>query len=173
MLHQGMGTDRKGRSLLGGIPGSWSIAPAHAHFPNRTTSVTCGSMRRRVREQRIAALAAKNLLPDEQLVGTGTVWAVRLTRLPLLLRGRHLHPLVLTDKRLLLFEHPKRRARRTTPLLGLPLEAYHVVRARRLPLLYQLTLEVGEERRLVVEFRRRDHALGSLVNRALTAPRNR
>ena len=116
-------------------------------------------MRRDARRAQIAALVAPQLGTTEELLGTCTVWAARLTRVPLLFRGRHRYPLALTDARGLLFDTLRRRRERPDPLLALRLPRLEVVRSRRRLRLYQLILGADEDRRFVVEFERRDRAL--------------
>jgi hypothetical protein len=128
-------------------------------------------MRRGATKERIAALVAPQLSATEELLGTCTVWAARLTRVPLLFRGRHRHPLALTDGRLLLFDRPRRRARNADPVLALPLGSLTVERARRRVLLHQLILGAGDGRRLVLEFNRHDRDLARAVADGVTSSR--
>jgi hypothetical protein len=114
-------------------------------------------MRRDARRAQIAALVAPQLGATEELLGTCTVWAARLNRVPLLLRGRHRYPLAFTDARLLLFDRQRRR-QQPDPLLALRYSRLEVLRSRRRIRLYQLVLGAEQDRRFVVEFSRRDRS---------------
>jgi hypothetical protein len=126
-------------------------------------------MRRDARRAQIAALVAPQLAASEELLGTCTVWAARLTRVPLLFRGRHRHPLALTDARVLLFDTQRRRRQRPDPLLALRLPRLEVVRSRRRIRLYQLILGADQSRRFVVEFPSRDRALARELEAEIAA----
>jgi hypothetical protein len=114
-------------------------------------------MRRDARQAQIAALVAPQLGATEELLGTCTVWAARLNRVPLLFRGRHRYPLALTDARVLLFDRPRRR-QQPDPLLALRFSRLEVLGSRRRIRLYQLVLGAEQDRRFVVEFLPRDRA---------------
>jgi hypothetical protein len=116
-------------------------------------------MRRDARQAQVAALVASQLSASEELLGTCTVWAARLTRVPLLFRGRHRYPFALTDARVLLFDTQRRRRKRSELLLALRFPRLEVVRSRRRIRLYQLILGADQDRQFVVEFARRDRAL--------------
>jgi hypothetical protein len=126
-------------------------------------------MRRDARQARIAALVAPQLGSTEELLGTCTVWAARLTRVPLLFRGRHRYPLALTDARVLLFDTQRRRRVRPDPLLALRLPRLELVRGRRRIRLYQLILGADRDRRFVVEFEPRDRALARELEAEIAA----
>jgi hypothetical protein len=116
-------------------------------------------MRQGSRQEQVAALVAPQLSATEELLGTCTVWAAHLTRVPLLFRGRHRYPFALTDARVLLFDSPRRRRQRPELLLALRFPRLEVVRSRRRIRLYQLILGADQDRRFVMEFPRRDRAL--------------
>ena len=60
-------------------------------------------MSRKARRQ-ITDLVTPRLEEGEEILGAASPWAARLGRTPLLLAGRHLHRLALTDRRLIVFE---------------------------------------------------------------------
>ena len=126
-------------------------------------------MRRDARRAQIAALVAPQLGQTEELVGTCTVWAASLTRVPLLFRGRHRHPLALTDARVLLFEAPRRRRRQPDPRLALRFPRLEVLRSRRRLRRHQLVLAAEQDRRFVVEFERRDRGVARELEAAIAA----
>jgi hypothetical protein len=128
-------------------------------------------MRQDARRAQIAALVAPQLGTTEELLGTGTVWAARLTRVPLVFRGRHRHPLALTDTRVLLFDTQRPRRQRPDPLLALRLPRLEVVRSRRRIRLYQLILGADQDRRFVLEFPRRDRTLARELEAQIVAAR--
>ena len=125
-------------------------------------------MRRDTRRARTAALVAPQLGATEELLGTCTVWAASLTRVPLILRGRHRYPMALTDARVLLFERPTRRKQQNEPLLALRFPRLELLRSRRRIFLYQLILAAEPDRRFVIEFHRRDRRLARELEEQLT-----
>ena len=68
-------------------------------------------MSRKARRQ-VTDLVTPRLEEGEEILGAASPWAARLGRTPLLLTGRHLHLLALTDRRLIVFERRHRRHRR-------------------------------------------------------------
>jgi hypothetical protein len=127
-------------------------------------------MRRRRRREQITSLAEPQLSASEELIATSEVWAARITAAPLLFRRRRLHLLALTDARLLLFSRPRRGATAAC-VLAEPLATLELVRARPRLLLYQVLLDAGDERRLVLEFRTRDRASGHELARTIRPAR--
>ena len=127
-------------------------------------------MRRHVREE-IVDVIGRALGAGESLRECGPVWATELGgRTPLLLRGRILHFLALTDQRLVLFRAPRWRRRLDGDdlVLAKRLSSFELERVRtRLPML-QVVVSAPGSRRLVFEFRPRQRALGRALVRALT-----
>ncbi|HEY7106511.1 MAG TPA: hypothetical protein VH986_08920 [Acidimicrobiia bacterium] len=105
-------------------------------------------------EGRLATLVQPHLAPDETVAGAAVVWAARLGTTPTWLTGRHRHSLVLTDRRLLVFE---RRRHDDAPVVDERLEALTLDRTRRVLWFSQVVVE-ARGRRLLFEFRARDRA---------------
>jgi hypothetical protein len=127
-------------------------------------------MKRATQRERIGRLVAPQLSADEELVGTAVVWAARRGRGPLLFRGRHRHPLALTDSRVIVFERLRRAKKHPAPVLNARLATLRLERVRSLPLLYQVLVDAGNDRRAVFEFSRHDRELGHSLERMLRAP---
>jgi hypothetical protein len=107
-----------------------------------------------------AARAEPFLDPGETVVGTATVWVAGIGRAPLWLTGRHRHALVLTERRILLFE---RRRRSDRPALDVRLGDLALERVRRALWFTQVLVRadaIGGTRRLLLEFRVRDRSTG-------------
>ncbi|HEX9506111.1 MAG TPA: hypothetical protein VGA62_08920 [Acidimicrobiia bacterium] len=118
-------------------------------------------MTRSTRSRRVAEFAAPHLLGDEHVVAAGPVWAAFVPRSArLLFRGRHLRWLVLTERRLLMFDH---RRRRRDLLLAKSLNGLRLERSRTAGPLLQVLIDGGVDRLLVLEFPRRDRAFGHAV----------
>ena len=94
-------------------------------------------MSRKARRQ-ITDLVTPRLDEGEELLGAAAAWAARLGRTPLLLTGRHLHLLALTDRRLIVFERRHRRGREAAPVLDEPIDQLTLARARARLTLYQV-----------------------------------
>jgi hypothetical protein len=124
-------------------------------------------MRRATQHERIGRLVAPQLAADEELVGTAVVWAASRSRVPLLFRGRHRHPLALTDSRLLVFDRLRRTRKHATPMLNARLSALTLERARSRAFLYQVLADAGPNRKAVFEFSRGDQELGRTLARML------
>jgi hypothetical protein len=113
------------------------------------------------------------LEPDEQLLTSAAVWmADHRPRVPLLLTSRALYFVAMTDRRLLVFDTPRR---------GRPLLEADLLLAKRLdsltlrqvstrPPLLQVRVGVGKTREVVFEFRPRDRAVGRALIGALPDP---
>jgi hypothetical protein len=127
-------------------------------------------MKRATQRERIGSLVAPQLSAEEELVGTAVVWAASRTRVPLLLRGRHRHPFALTDSRVLVFDRLRRARKHPAPLLNARLTALRIERVRTWPLLYQVLVDAGNNRRAVFEFSRRDRDLGHSLEQMLRSP---
>jgi hypothetical protein len=127
-------------------------------------------VRRATQRERIGRLVAPQLSSEEELLGTAVVWAASRNRVPLLFRGRHRHPLALTDRRVLVFDRVRRARKNPTPLLNARLSVLRLERARNWPLLYQLLLDAGNSRRAVFEFSLRDRELGHSLAQMVREP---
>jgi hypothetical protein len=125
-------------------------------------------MTREARRKQIAALVEPRLATGEELLGSSVVWAAPIGRTPLVFTGRHRYLLALTSRRLFVFERRNRRNREAEPVLVKSIENLAVERTRPLPM-FQLLLRVSDERRLVLEFRRRDRATGRALARMVSA----
>jgi hypothetical protein len=128
--------------------------------------------RSRVRQSIDGALVPL-LEPDEQLVAATAAWmADRRPRVPLLLTSRALYLVAVTDRRLLVFDTPRR---------GRPLLEADLLLARRLdslelrrvstrqPML-QVRVGMGRTREIVFEFRPRDRPDARALVVALAHP---
>jgi pilus assembly protein TadC len=125
-------------------------------------------MTREARRRQITALVEPRLTADEELLGTSVVWAARVGRTPLVFTGRHRYLLALTGRRLYVFERRRRRNREAEPVLAKSIDNLVIERTRALPM-FQVLLRVSDERRLVLEFRRRDRATGRALARLVSA----
>ncbi len=125
-------------------------------------------MTRESRRKQITALVQPRLTAGEELLGTSVVWAAPLRRTPLVFTGRHRYLLALTGRRLFVFERRTRRKRAAEPVLAKSIDNVVIERTRSLPM-FQVLLRVGEGRRLVMEFRRRDRATGRALARMVSA----
>ena len=128
-------------------------------------------MSRKARRRRIIGLVTPRLDEGEEILGAASTWAAPLGRTPLLLTGRHLDLLALTDRRVVLFERRHRRHRDPAPILDEPIDHLVLTRARTRFTLYQVIVATGDGRKYVLEFRRRDHATGRALSRMLHASR--
>ncbi len=128
-------------------------------------------MNRKARQRQITALATPLLDEGEEALGAAATWAARLERTPLLLAGRHLHLLALTDRRLIVFERRHRRDGEAAPVLAEPIEQLALSRARVRFTLYQVLVVTSDGRRYVLEFRFGDRATGRALSRMLHASR--
>src|SRR5438552_4995996 len=122
--------------------------------------------------QRIARLVAPRLGPTEEIVATGPAWAAPLRRrVPVVLVGRKLHLVALTDRRLLVFRRRRRRKGSGELALAKTLTSLRVVRVRSWRPMMALRIEIGDGRVLLLEVRPRDRALGrSIADAIRTAP---
>ena len=117
--------------------------------------------RKKVREQIVAATKPA-LASGEYIRSCSAVWATECGgRVPLLLRGRALHYLAVTDQRLILFR-PRRR-RPLTPssmLLAKRHSTFKLEKTRRFSPMLQLLVRDASDRRIALEFRPRDRNVG-------------
>ena len=102
----------------------------------------------------LAARAESLLEPGDAVVGTAVVWAARVGRTPSWLTGRHRLSLVLTGRRVLVFD---RRHRSEEPALDVPLDALSLERTRPVLWFTQVVVHT-DDRPLVLEFRMRDRS---------------
>jgi hypothetical protein len=132
-------------------------------------------MSRKARRRQITDLVTPRLDEGEEILGAAATWAAPLGRTPLLLTGRHLDLLALTDRRVMLFERQRQRRRRRhggpVPILDEPIGHLELTRARSRFTLYQLIVATVDGRKFVLEFRRRDHGTGHALSRMLHAAR--
>jgi hypothetical protein len=128
-------------------------------------------MSRKARRRQITDLVTSRLAEGEAMLGAAATWAAPLGRTPLLLTGRHLDLLALTDRRVILFERRHRRHREPFAILDEPIDQLELTRTRTRFTLYQVIVASGDGRRYVLEFRRRDHATGRALSRMLHASR--
>jgi hypothetical protein len=116
------------------------------------------------------------LEPGEQLRAAAAVWmADRRERVPLLVTSRAVYLLALTDRRLLVFDTPRRGRPllEADLLLAKPLAAFTLRAVTAWHPLLQLRVGLGRSRELVLEFRPRDRDVGRAVADALPhAPRH-
>lgn len=135
---------------------------------------------RAVRRDRVRGAVDSALVPllepDEQLRATAAVWmADRRERVPLLVTSRAVYLLALTDRRLLVFDTPRRGRPllEADLLLAKPLTAFTLRSVTAWHPLLQLRVGLGRSRELVLEFRPRDRDVGRTVADALPhAPRH-
>ena len=128
-------------------------------------------MNRSARRRQITDLATPLLDEGEEVLGAAAVWVARLERTPLLLTGRHLHLLALTDRRLMVFDRRRRRGDQATPVLTEPIDQLTSERAGARFALYQVLVATSDGRRYVLEFRRADRATAHALSRMLHASR--
>jgi hypothetical protein len=121
--------------------------------------------------RRVTELVTPRLEDGEEILGAASAWAARLGRTPLLLTGRHLHLVALTDRRLIVFERRHGRHREAAPVLDQPIDRLELSSARSRLTLYQVIVVAGDGPRYVFEFRRRDHGTGRALTRMLHATR--
>ncbi|HEU5301898.1 MAG TPA: hypothetical protein VFW06_06640 [Acidimicrobiia bacterium] len=116
--------------------------------------------------KRIHELATPALGTGEEIATSGRCWATRQRLgVPLLFLARHQYLLVLTNRRLLVFEGRGRTAGSLS--LGKRFETLELVRVRTRRLLSQVTVSGAGDVPLVFEFRPRNRALGAALVRAL------
>jgi hypothetical protein len=128
--------------------------------------------RSRVRQSIDGALVPL-LEPDEQQVGGAAVWmADRRRRVPLLFTSRALYFVALTDRRLLVFDTPRRRRPllEADLLLAKRLESLRLRRVAKRPPLLQVSIGVGKTREVVFEFRPGDRQVAQALIERLPAP---
>src|SRR5438874_3802724 len=120
--------------------------------------------------QRIARLVAPRLGATEEIVATGPAWVAPLRRrVPVLLVGRTLHLVALTDRRLLIFRRRRPRKGGGELALAKSLALLRVVRMRRWLPMMALRIEIGDGRVLLLELRPHDRALGRSIAEAIGA----
>lgn len=118
--------------------------------------------RKHLREQIIAATRG-SLGSGEYIRSCSAVWATECSgNVPLLLRGRGLHYVVITDRRLILFRAPRRRHALTPEnmLLAKRHPSFVLENARRFTPMFQLRMRDASGRRIALEFRPRDRKVG-------------
>ena len=129
--------------------------------------------RKRVREK-IIATTRLSLGSGEHIRSCSPVWATeRGGRVPLLFRGRDLHYVAVTDRRLILYRAPRRRRPLTADnmLLAKRFPTFMLEKTRRFSPLLQLRIRDASGRRIALEFRPRDRMVGRELVSALGARR--
>ena len=129
--------------------------------------------RKRVREK-IIATTRLSLGSGEHIRSCSPVWATECGgRVPLLFRGRDLHYVAVTDRRLILYRAPRRRRPLTADkmLLAKRFPTFMLEKTRRFSPLLQLRIRDASGRRIALEFRPRDRKVGRELVSALGARR--
>jgi len=122
--------------------------------------------------EQIVAAAHGALVDGERVTEFGTCWAAQLKRrVPLLVTARRQYLMVLTDRRLLLFNRRRRKPLRASDLvIGKRYEAFSLSRVRRALPLYSVRVAANNGARMVFEFRPgQRHVGGALVARLTPA----
>lgn len=118
--------------------------------------------RKRVRQQIIAA-TLPSLAAGEFIRSCSAVWATECGgRVPLALRGRSLHYVAITDRRLILFRRPRRRRplRPENMLIAKRHPSFTLEKTKRFSPLLQLRVRDAGGRQIALEFRPRDRRIG-------------
>jgi hypothetical protein len=118
--------------------------------------------RKQVREQIIAA-TRPTLGSGEFIRSCSAVWATECGgRVPLFLRGRTLHYVAVTDRRLILLRRPRRRRRLKAEnvLIAKRHPSFTILKTRRVSPLFQLRVRDAGGRQIALEFRPRDRKVG-------------
>jgi hypothetical protein len=129
--------------------------------------------RKRVREQ-IVATTRLSLGSGEYIRSVSPVWATECGgRVPLLFRGRDLHYVAVTDRRLILYRAPRHRRPLTAGnmLIAKRHPTFKLEKTRRLSPLLQLRIRDSSGRRIALEFRPRDRKVGRDLASVLGARR--
>jgi len=93
------------------------------------------------------------LVEGEHVAASGFCWAAQLQRVPLLFLGRRRYLMILTTRRLLLFDRRGRRPPRPSDLvIGKRYEWFKLGRVRRARPLLQVLVTTGNESRMLFEF---------------------
>jgi hypothetical protein len=118
--------------------------------------------RKRVREQIIAA-TRPSLASGEYIRSCSAAWATECGgRLPLIFRGRGLHYIAVTDRRLILFRAPRRRRALSAAsmLLAKRHPTFTLEKTHRVSPLLHLRIRDAAGRLIALEFRPRDRKVG-------------
>jgi hypothetical protein len=129
--------------------------------------------RRQVREQ-IVSTTRPSLASGEYIRSCSPVWATECGgRVPLLFRGRGLHYVAVTDRRLILYRAPRRRRplRPEHMLIAKRHHSFTLEKRRRFSPLFQLRIRDGSGRQIALEFRTRDRNVGRDLAAMLSARR--
>lgn len=133
-----------------------------------------GSVRRKKLREQIITATRPALAGGEFIRSCSAVWATECSgRTPILLRGRAIHYLAITDRRLILFRAPKRRRRlaATDMLIAKRHPTFRLEKARRFTPLLQIRIRDSAGRRIALEFRPRDRNVGRELGAILAKPR--
>jgi hypothetical protein len=142
------------------------ILPQRRRRPVASPGVSSASIRRRVNE----ALES-HLGEGERVLAAGFAWiASPRPKVPLLFLARRPRWVALTDRRLLAFRRPHRRATLDVEHLVLDesLAALTLTRTRSAQPMLQLTVGAPDDRTFVLEFRPRDRHVGRRIAAALS-----
>jgi hypothetical protein len=117
-------------------------------------------------EQTVAATHGA-LVEGERVVAYGYCWAAQLRRIPVLFLGRRRYLLLLTNRRVLLFNRRGQHIPRPSDLvIGKRYEWFQLGRVRRARPLMQVLVTTGGGARMIFEFPPRRRELGrTLVER--------
>jgi hypothetical protein len=129
--------------------------------------------RKQLREQ-IIAVTRPALAGGEFIRSCSAVWATECSgRMPLLFRGRALHYIAITDRRLILFRAPRRRHTLTASnmLIAKRHPTFRLEKTHRFSPLFQLRIRDSTGRRIALEFRPRDRRVGRELATVLGKPR--
>ena len=131
-------------------------------------------MRREQLREQIIAVTRPTLAGGEFIRSCSAVWATECSsRMPLLFRGRALHYVAITDRRLILFRAPRRRRPLTASnmLIAKRHPTFRLEKTRRFLPLLQLRIRDSSGRRIALEFRPRDRKVGHELATILGKPR--
>jgi hypothetical protein len=131
-------------------------------------------VRRKQAREQIIATTRLALGSGEYIRSCSMVWATECGgRVPLLFRGRDLHYIAVTDRRLILYRAPRRRRPLTADkmLLAKRYPTFTLEKTRRFSPLFQLRIRDSSGRRIALEFRPRDRTVGRELASVLSARR--
>jgi hypothetical protein len=120
-------------------------------------------VRRKQQREQIIAATRPSLGGGEFIQSCSAVWATECSgRTPLLFRGRALHYVAITNRRLILFRAPRRRRPLTASnlLIAKRHPTFRLEKTRRFSPLLQLRIRDAAGRQIALEFRARDRKVG-------------
>ncbi len=114
--------------------------------------------------ERLRAAATATLAPGEQITDTGICWAVaRRDGVPLLFQARRQYWVVLTDRRLLVFDRQRGGPEAGDLVLGKRFDFFALESVKKVRPLLQVRVEGANGSHQVLEFRPGHRALGTEV----------